>query len=70
MTAAVNKSPKENTSGSGVYNAAEKRYQFFWGVFFILVSFIAIIQSNKASFTILTHFSLLSPHMASLFQVR
>ncbi len=34
---------KENTSGSGVYNASEKRYQFFWGVFFILVSIIAII---------------------------
>ena len=39
----VAKQVKENTSGSGVYNASEKRYQAFWGIFFILISIIAII---------------------------
>lgn len=33
----------DNTSGSGVYNAAEKRYQVLWSIFFIIVSIIAII---------------------------
>jgi len=34
---------KENSAMTGVYNAAEKRYQILWGVFFLLVSLIAII---------------------------
>ena len=37
------KAPKDNTSGSGVFNAAEKRYQILWSVFFIVVSIIAIV---------------------------
>ena len=44
QTAVKTAGPKmDNTSGSGVYNASEKRYQFFWSLFFILVSIIAII---------------------------
>lgn len=34
---------KENISGSGVYNASEKRYQVLWGIFFIIVSIIAVV---------------------------
>ena len=40
---AVRKEGKDNTSGSGVYNASEKRYQALWSIFFILVSIIAIV---------------------------
>ena len=44
QTAVKTAGPKmDNTSGSGVNNASEKRYQFFWSLFFILVSIIAII---------------------------
>ena len=43
VTAAVKKPKKENAGSVGVYNAAEKRYQIFWSVFFLLVSLIAII---------------------------
>ena len=41
--AAVKKEKNDNSAATGVYNAAEKRYQFFWSIFFLLVSLIAII---------------------------
>jgi len=43
VTAAVKKPGKENDASVGVYNAAEKRYQVFWSIFFLLISLIAII---------------------------
>ena len=43
MSNVAAKKAMDNTSGSGVYNAAEKRYQVLWSIFFIIVSIIAII---------------------------
>jgi putative aldouronate transport system permease protein len=43
MSNVAAKKVMDNTSGSGVYNAAEKRYQVLWSIFFIIVSIIAII---------------------------
>ena len=41
--AVIKNDKKENSGSVGVYNAAEKRYQFFWAIFFLLVSLIAIV---------------------------
>ena len=43
MSNVAAKKAMDNTSGSGVYNAAEKRFQVLWSIFFIIVSIIAII---------------------------
>ena len=43
MSNVAAKKAMDNTSGSGVYNAAEKRYQVLWSIFFIIVSIIALI---------------------------
>ena len=43
MSNVASKKVVDNTSGSGVYNASEKRYQVLWSIFFIIVSIIAII---------------------------
>ena len=37
MSNVAAKKAMDNTSGSGVYNAAEKRYQVLWSIFFIIV---------------------------------
>ena len=41
--AAVKNDKKENAGSVGVYNAAEKRYQIGWMIFFLLVSLVAVI---------------------------
>ena len=33
----------QSNSGSGVYNASEKRFQYIWAAVFVIVSFIAIV---------------------------
>ncbi|MCR4884377.1 MAG: carbohydrate ABC transporter permease [Clostridiales bacterium] len=43
MSNVASKKVVDNTSGSGVYNASEKRYQVLWSIFFIIVSIIAIV---------------------------
>ena len=41
--AVIKNDTKDNSSATGVYNAAEKRYQILWSIFFLIVSIIAII---------------------------
>ena len=43
MSNVASKKVVDNTSGSGVYNASEKRYQVLWSIFFIIVSIILSI---------------------------
>ena len=46
MSNVASKKVVDNTSGSGVYNASEKRYQVLWSIFFIIVSIIIFARSQ------------------------